>query len=541
MNLCSVSSPKGSLMKWMGLVLLSVLLFGGGAGEALAVNLDKQGTQWAPFMEWSLNNSSYSGNAYDLVATATFIHNQSGETRTTEMFYDGGNTWKFRFAGTRVGTWAVNTSSGDSDLDGHQGTVTVTENSNPNIYGFVTKMGDKWVRQVDGEGEVKAFVPQYWMSGGPRRYYNKPSLVDSEIDTFMGDHGFTGWHTLGNCTWFDRNEVKCRNVSNRDPDRTTFEALDLMITKIHAAGGVLHIWLWGDAGRDWNPIEWGLNGIEDKRLQRYLAARVGPLPGWTMGYGFDLFEWVEKPQLDEWYNYMHSHMGWPHLLGARSNKNQLNQITEIMDYSSYEQHAPTYDKYLETIQERPNKPSFSEDRFRIIDGGKGKHYTEDQTRRGLWHSAMVGGVANIWGNLDGVPDRPKFDEGKDASEPYKYPERLKANATFFRDRFHTDVEVCNSLTDGWCLKMPDNSLLMFYIEGENSIQMNLSGMSSGQPAIAIDTQKAYAEIDLGTLSASNQTWNAPYSSDWAIAVGTNPDTSPDTVGPADPVRPIWSP
>lgn len=39
------------------------------------------------------------------------------------------------------------------------------------------------------------------------------------------------------------------------------------------------------------------------------------------------------------------------------------------------------------------------------------------------------------------------------------------------------------------------------------------------PAIAIDTTKVYAEIDLGILSPGNQTWNTPYSSDWAISVG----------------------
>jgi hypothetical protein len=49
--------------------------------------------------------------------------------------------------------------------------------------------------------------------------------------------------------------------------------------------------------------------------------------------------------------------------------------------------------------------------------------------------------------------------------------------------------------------------------------MDLSGMSGSQSAIAVDTKLSYAEIDLGTLSATNQTWTAPYSSDWAIAVG----------------------
>ena len=49
--------------------------------------------------------------------------------------------------------------------------------------------------------------------------------------------------------------------------------------------------------------------------------------------------------------------------------------------------------------------------------------------------------------------------------------------------------------------------------------MDLSSMPSAARAIAIDTKKAYAEISLGDLSATDQTWNAPYQSDWAIAVG----------------------
>ena len=47
----------------------------------------------------------------------------------------------------------------------------------------------------------------------------------------------------------------------------------------------------------------------------------------------------------------------------------------------------------------------------------------------------------------------------------------------------------------------------------------LSGMASAQPAVAVDTKLSYAEIDLGTLSTTDQTWTASYVSDWAIAIG----------------------
>jgi hypothetical protein len=49
--------------------------------------------------------------------------------------------------------------------------------------------------------------------------------------------------------------------------------------------------------------------------------------------------------------------------------------------------------------------------------------------------------------------------------------------------------------------------------------MDLGGMPGNQPAIAVDTQKAYQELDLGLLKPGNQQWTAPYPSTWAIAVG----------------------
>jgi hypothetical protein len=110
-------------------------------------------------------------------------------------------------------------------------------------------------------------------------------------------------------------------------------------------------------------------------------------------------EWVSGDELTDWHSYMHERFGWPHLLGARAGKNRLDQLSETLDYSSYEQHKPDYEKYVETIEARPCKPPFSEDRFRIREPPQSKDYTMEMTRRGLWHSAMAGGVANIWGNL----------------------------------------------------------------------------------------------------------------------------------------------
>ena len=508
--------------------------------KALAAGLDKVGTQWAPFVEWSLQNPSYSGNPYDLIATATFTHSNSGEKHTTGMFYDGGNTWKFRFAGTRTGKWTFATASKDADLAGKSGTVTINPNTNSKVKGFVTTHGNKWARQVDGNGNVKAFVPQYVMVVGPQGYYKNPSKVQADISTFIDKHGFNGFHLVVACRWFHMDEMACPDKPISTLDHRTFEGLELLITKLNEAGAVLHFWVWGDLneqnflGRPNMTIaKWGRNGEEDRRLQRYIAARLGPIPGWTMSYGFDLFEWVNTNDLKTWHNYMNQNLGWPHLLGGRASTNKLDQIYEGLDYSSYETHKPDYDMYVKTMNARPKKPSFSEDRFRIRTR-YAKDYTMELTRQGLWHSAMAGGVANIWGNM--LPASKYDDAGRSivTSAPYPNPEWIKTNSLFFKDRFVEDLVRCNSLTDGVCLKRPNEKFYIFYKEGTSSISMNLSKMVGSREAIAVDTKKPFKEIAIGTLSPKNQNWTAPYRSDWAIAVDQAVAGGIDSVPPKKP-------
>ena len=145
----------------------------------------------------------------------------------------------------------------------------------------------------------------------------------------------------------------------------------------------------------------------------------------------------------------------------------------------------------------------------------------EETRKGLWASYMSGGVAGIWGNLLGVQIQ------WDGSVAYPNPEWIKTNALFFEDRFLKDMLRCNALTDGKCLRALSNSNFIFYKENTSAIQLDLSNMAGAQYAIAVDAKKTYQEIDIGLLDPQDQTWNAPYKSDWAIAVGNYGNAPPN--------------
>lgn len=125
---------------------------------------------------------------------------------------------------------------------------------------------------------------------------------------------------------------------------------------------------------------------------------------------------------------------------------------------------------------------------------------------------MAGGVANIWGNLTNGGSHST------GSAPYPNKDEIKTYSLFFETRFKKDM---TQLTNGTTreLMRPTNAQYVFYDTTVSIIQMDLSSMISAQPAIAVDAKLPYVEISLDTLNATLQTWTAPYTSDWAIAVG----------------------
>ena len=507
------------------------------AGEPLA-------GLWTP-VEWKIAHDGAPENPFDVQATATFTHVDSGETRTTGLFYDGAGVWRFRFTGTRTGWWTFRTAAGEGApeaLGGHEGRVGVLERTHPNARGFLVGKDGRWV----WSGTGRAFVPQIVMYRDLEHFGDAPAKIDADLKTWFEDHKFNGLHTGVLCRWFDFDKTSHDQFDDDDPnpDPRTFEALELLITRAYRAGGLVFLWAWGDEQRRMTPVRWGINGPVDRRLQRYIAARLGPLPGWFMGYGFDNWEWVQEDQLLAWHAYMHAHFGWPHLLGARGHQNRLDLIAEGLDYASYEQHRPDYDMYVRSIAARPGIPVFSEDRFRVRDDSQWpeKDYDIDMTRRGLWHSTMAGGVANIWGFLN-----PTADEG--ASQPYPNAQQVRTYSTFFfdRNRFTADLIPDPSLTDytpgvglegglRTAMRSADNSRFIFYAENADEVTMDLTSAPTELRLTAVNTRGPYGENLGNFLAPGRHVQPMPSRGDWVIAVGDFPPWRgvPRTIGPPGP-------
>ena len=477
----------------------------------------KKGMMWQT-LEWSISNPTYEGNAFDVVGRVTFKHQSSDKSIITEMFFDGGNKWKYRFTGTRCGKWTFSTLSDDVDLSGHKGSVTVEPNPDPNIKGFLTHQGNKFAIHSGNNGHMEGYLFAVYMQRNDFDIYKFDQWDEKKIKTYCEaakENGFEIIFLHLNNQWFELGKLKWNEHKSENPDIRTFALLDKIIKTAHDQGCRVHLWAWGDEARRWTPIgvPGGINGKADQRLQRYIAARLGPLPGWTMGYGFDLHEWVNRSQLDGWAEYLHNHFGWQHLLCSRGHK--LKGPHNIISYAGFgsgdittTSHGPAnFQEIVEDMDSDTSRPHFYEERHSYL--RKGFKLDMDGTRRLLWWQAMAGGMGGFFGFY------PK------SLYPYPSPEQLRCHYSFWHKnkRFYLDMERANELTDGYCLKRPSNSQFIFYKENTDSVLMNLSEMNGTQPVIVVDTRKEYQETKLPDATPKDQRLQLPYISDWAIVVG----------------------
>jgi hypothetical protein len=424
------------------------------------------------------------------------------------MFYAGNNTWKFRFTGTRTGIWSYSSSSSDADLDGISGTVIIKPNPNPNVHGFLKAQGNKFAIQsaeLEIEGHLLLVFQNLGLFDQEIYLWEDQDVVNQVIQEAKANGANSIFMYIANY-WLNFGSLRHSQHNSEEPDFRTFEMVENVITTAHSQGMNVHIWMWGDEDRKWTPIglDGGINGYVDQRIQRYIAARLGPLPGWTMSYGFDLFEWVSSEQVAVWGDYMQQHMGWSHLLMARE-EGSFHPSDNMHVFSTDERiKSGFYDNAVDLLDNSNNRPVILERRFTYMRDGV---WDMNTTRHAMWQFTMAGGAAGWWGHFD--------------NSPYPYPnkEQLVTHLQFWRGRFLLDMVRANDLTDGYALKETSKNNYVFYKEDTSSVTMDLSSLDSLQPAIAVDTKKIYAEINLGILTPIKHTWNAPYKSDWSIAVG----------------------
>ncbi len=548
------SAGLGGRWRAVGAALSALLLVSQLQSSALSADLGRTTARMWKCVEWTLENDSCNGNPFDLVAAVTFDHTGSSQRHVTEMFYVGDGKWRFRFTGTAVGQWRFATTSDDADLDGHTGAVQVVPNRDPLIKGFLTHRGNKYAIQAGNDAHLEGYLLNVYMNQQDfeqqhehaTRILGHPSRAHL-IDDYWGDtrdNGFDTYFFAVFYSWFRMGALSIGDFAgNTDPDldapdTALFDALELAIRHAHERGGRTHIWAWGDNDRRQTPnhLGDGFRGQRHRRLIRYIAARLGPLPGWTMNFGFDTIE-MPKAEADcaWWADQMNRLMGWPHILTSRGWEGDCFGGNSYAGFGGNPYDLQTSDKgpadYAEIRQDletHRDKPSIYEERHTynrwqcwpgtVPDPDR---LNETGCRRLIWWEAMAGGMGGFFGHYSTRfnaygPFRPG---GPCGYHPASLKWAFRTHRTFWRGRFLLDMECRNDLTDGYCLASPDGQHYVFYKEQTSSVDIDLAAAAGALPAVAVDVKADYLEIPLGKMAATKQTWSAPHESDWAIAVG----------------------
>lgn len=490
-------------------------------------------------------------NPFDLVARVTFRYRgaagagadeggaaqlaEAARTIVTEAFYDGAHegsaVYRFRFTGTYLGAWEFTTSSDHPALDGLTGRVDVVPNGNDEVRGFLTVANGRLAWPVGNDGRLEGVAYHVFMHGGnegedlgrlPRPEAAMRAAIDDLLDE-VEENGFRALFVGVWNQWFELGASRWDRHGSVDPDLATFRLLDTMIARAHERGLALHIWQWGDEERRWTPIgvgrdvgEDGINGVADRRLQRYVAARLGPLPNWTMAYGFDLHEWVTPAEVRSWASYLREHLGWTHLLTAREQglgDRDFDFGNDPLDIVSSDARPlldglDVYEVTLGELAAAAGRPVLFERRFLYLRDGV---WTMDATRRALWRMTMAGGAGSVWG--------VHWDE----REPYPAPNQIRTFRRFWDGRLDVDLEPSRAEDGTYWFAAADGSRAVAYAEDTDTL--TLPHVAEGALVMAVDTRgDDYEERSIAPTGTADGApdepwrWQAPYVSDWAVAI-----------------------
>ena len=526
-------------------------------GYGMKLN-ERQAVMWK-YEEWTLVNTSWTGNPFDVIATVTFVHSGTGLQHKTQMFYAGDNQWKFRFTGTRTGAWSFSTFSSDPELDGQTGSVIVAPRSDSSLKGFLTNVGNKYAIMEQDIDHLAGYVYQVFMNQQDyeqqykhsSRILGHPSRVGLIADYWNNtrDNGFDIYFFAVFYSWFRMGALSIDDFTSDtdpdldEPDLALFDTLELAIRHAHERGGRTHIWAWGDNDRRQTPnhLGGGMRGIRHQRLMRYIAARLGPLPGWTMSFGFDTVEMPDAEMEAAWWaSELNRMMGWPHMLMSRGWQNESFGANSYAGFGGSPYDLETTDKgpvdfheIRQDLDAQTDKPSIYEERHtynrwqcwpgNVSDPDR---LNETGSRRLIWWQAMAGGMGGFFGhfstrfNIFG----PFLADGPCGYHPESLKRSFRAHREFWRDgrlKLSMSPDNCRVTgTDAYCLASADSKHFIFFAEDTNAMTVDLRSMRGRQRVVAVDTRADYGEKEIGSLMAGIHKIRLDTTSDWVIAVGS---------------------
>ncbi len=291
-----------------------VLFIFGVMGAPLCYGVDVK--RWHVFETSMTTSQSYSNAQKYLDVSLWVTFTGPGGTFTVPGFWDGGNTWRVRFAPTAVGSWSYTIDSSDTQLDdpSNDGTfncITLTQqeiDDNPNYRGFLRMSANsRYLEYADG-------TPFFYLAdtiwdGNSRNM--EFEMAPYDFQAFIDDRAnkrFTAMQILAS----DRTDTDCSpsrytgcnedgplfTVTSIEPNIANFQNLDSRIAYIHDKGMVpMYFPHWGP---NFNKPENELQAYYRFFIGRYQAYNMI----WCMSGEYDSGGFGDFAKIDRLGNYV---------------------------------------------------------------------------------------------------------------------------------------------------------------------------------------------------------------------------------------------
>lgn len=239
--------------------------------------------RWMKYEQTFESQKEYANPLYDVKDFTVRFTSPSGRVETIAGFWDGGTTWRVRFAPDEPGTWSYATTCADprnTGLHGQQGTFQCVDKDSPHdIYTkgpIIRPRASYYLTHADG-------TPFFYTAC--TAWNGALKSTDAEWDTYLRDRVANHYNVIQFVTtqWRGGSKNSKGQVAFTGSGRITlnpefFQHLDKKIDEINAHGLVAApVLLWAlptGAGRELSPGYY-LPDQEAIMLARYLVARYG--------------------------------------------------------------------------------------------------------------------------------------------------------------------------------------------------------------------------------------------------------------------------
>ncbi|MFC1781150.1 DUF5060 domain-containing protein, partial [Planctomycetota bacterium] len=355
---------------------------GGGMGRGRGGN-QTSGTcgKWQRYVV-TLDNSTYSGNPFELEVDATFTHTATGTQLTLPGYYDGNNQWKIGFMPTELGEWTYVTSSTDADLNNQTGSVTCIHSGLPGLLKADSSHPKKW-KYADGPYAVPIILRGKFIQE------DADAFVVTSVADFMANNHITGWNF--SCT--DEDNYGGRNDYfftgswiNHQFDLPIWQRLNERLDILAEQGLGVHIFLYDD---DAGVPAWSAQSSTERLVIRWVVARTCGYPVVLYNSGIDIPEFRTSADID-WMGQRYAEFDpYEH---PRSNRGDLPKSSYSMANRTYDSWWAPQQAYVDsmithwgtTSYPGTNDDAYGENRSTHPE----KYHTETDIRRAFWKSLI---------------------------------------------------------------------------------------------------------------------------------------------------------